>query len=116
MTVTFQGTAPLTFMSTLAIGTWAKFSIPADPNPIASPVIHLQQFSTTVVEVTTTGGSEVAFEVNEDAGAAYLQLRVDNRSGSPLSVLVPGGDTVTIPPSQSVDVTYNRALASARCI
>ena len=109
--ITFSGTAPLTFMATLSLGRWARFSIPANPDEGISPVIHLNQFSETIVEVVTTAAGSMAFEANEDAGAVYIQMRLDNRSGSPLAILIPGGDTVTVPPQQSVDVGYNRTAA-----
>ena len=108
--ITFQGTAPLNFLSTLSIGNWSSFTIAADPNPPGNPHIHLQQFSTTVAEITSTGPSEVMLQAAEDAGAAFLQMRLDNRSGYPLTILIPGADTITVPGQQSVDVTYNRSL------
>ncbi len=107
ITVEFHSASPIILTATLTLGTWSAITAVA-ADGIPQPVLNLDLFSTTELRVVNAANPSLAVQVNEDVGNPMLRLRVLNQGGSALTIIVPGSDTVTLDPGQSVEVTYNR--------
>ncbi|QTN33746.1 hypothetical protein HZ994_15975 [Akkermansiaceae bacterium] len=103
--ITFTSTVALSLTAELVLGTWAVTTIIANDDGLP---INIQSFTPTMLDVNSAKTSH-SFQATEDPGDPFLILHVTNTHHTDLDVAVPGQASFTIPPNNSVTITYPRS-------
>lgn len=110
ITVSFEGGPGMTFVANIVegVGMWSGVSVNADDANPSNGMLHLEQLSTSILDVSTAALTSVNATANEAEGETYLKLEVYNRSGVSITIRVTGGDIVELPAGQTGKITYQR--------
>jgi len=90
------------------IGTWSGISVYADDANPAGNLLHLEQFTSSLLDISTASLGSVTATAMEAEGEAFFKLEVYNRGGQNLTIRVTGGDTFELPAGQTARITYQR--------